>query len=113
MNINVRLVTQVPTSLILPTRLPVPSIAVRLRVRPPGRDGTKTRPHKQVRIGPIIVARHGIVQEAGKDEAIGELRRCSVLPKTKCDFKIITLTAAVMDSESTAGGVKINILPPP
>ena len=36
-----------------------------------------------------------------------------MLPKTYCDFKIIILIAADMDSESTAGGVKINILPPP
>ena len=29
-----------------------------------------------------------------------------MLPKTVCDFKIIILTAAGKDSESTAGGVK-------
>ena len=88
MIINVWLVQSVLLLRILPTRLPVPSIAVRLRVQPPGRDGTKTRPHKQVRLGIKIVALHGIAQTAGKDEAIGEKRSCSVLPKTNATSKL-------------------------
>ena len=89
-----------------PTRLLVPGIAVRLRVQPPGRDGTKIRPHKQVRVGPIIVARHGIAQEAGKDEAIGEKRSCSVLPKTNATSKLSSSQPQLWTPKAQRGVLK-------
>ena len=77
--------------------------------------GIKVNPHKKVRLGPKVVAAPlGIAQTVGNIEDRGKERPlfwfCAIEGSAiaKTPYK-----AAHEDSKSTAGGVKINILPLP
>ena len=71
------LVLSVPPFLVAPLlhaqRLPGHSIAVPLKVPHHGEVGIKVNPHKQVRLGPkVVAARQGIAQTVGNIEDVGE-----------------------------------------
>ena len=114
------LVLSVPPFIVVPLlhplRPPGLSIAVPHRVHRHGADGIKVNPHKQVRLGPkVVAALLGIVQTVGNIEDVGEREAVnfgSVLLKT-LRLQKLRHKAAHKDSKSTAGGVKNKHPPSP